>query len=163
MTQRYLLALGSNTRHFRFGRPELVVAAAIVALEREAIDVLAVGAIIGSAPLGPSLRRYANSAIVVETELGPEALLGLVKRIERAFGRRRGGRRWSRRVLDIDLILWSGGTWATPGLTIPHTEFRHRDFVLRPALAIAGAWRDPLSGRSLRQLAALLGKPMPRP
>ncbi len=91
------------------------------------------------------------------------ALLALLKRIERAFGRRPGGRRWRARVLDLDLVLWSGGPYAAPGLTIPHPLFRERAFVLAPALAVAPAWRDPLTGATVRQLHARLTAPRAMP
>jgi 2-amino-4-hydroxy-6-hydroxymethyldihydropteridine diphosphokinase len=57
-------------------------------------------------------------------------------------------------VLDLDIVLWSGGAWSSPDLTVPHIAFRERGFVLDPAAAIAPAWRDPVSGLTLRQLAA---------
>jgi len=110
-------------------------------------------------PVGPSLRRYANCAAIVETALGPEELLALLKRTERAFGRRPGGRRWTSRVLDLDVILWSGGPFAVPGLTVPHPLFRTRDFVLAPAAHVAAGWRDPLTGLTVRQLHARLTRP----
>lgn len=103
-------------------------------------------------PVGPSHRRYCNSAAVVETGLEPADLLALCKRIEREFGRRRGGQRWSTRVLDLDLILWSGGPYAGPGLVIPHPLFRTRDFVLIPAAHIAPDWRDPVTGLTVLHL-----------
>jgi 2-amino-4-hydroxy-6-hydroxymethyldihydropteridine diphosphokinase len=55
-------------------------------------------------------------------------------------------------------VLWSGGIFAAPDLAIPHPLFRQRDFVLRPAAAIAPDWRDPVSNLSLRQLLARLRK-----
>ena len=107
-------------------------------------------------PIGPSIRRYANSAAVIESSLEPPALLALLKRIEREFGRRLGGQRWSARVLDLDLVLWSGGCFAAPNLTIPHPLFRERAFVLAPAAAVAAGWRDPVTGLTIRQLRARL-------
>lgn len=109
-----------------------------------------------TAPVGPSLRRYANSAAAIETRLDPPSLLTLLKRVEREFGRRPGGRRWTSRVLDLDIVLWSGGAWETRELTIPHPLFRTRDFVLAPAAAAAPDWRDPITGLNLRQLRARL-------
>ena len=109
-----------------------------------------------TAPVGPSQRRYANAAALIETRRKPEKLLKLFKRIERKFGRRGGGQRWSARVLDLDIVLWGGGAYAAPGLTIPHPSFRERTFVLGPAAAIAPRWRDPITGLTLRQLTARL-------
>lgn len=163
MSRRYLIALGSNKRHQRHGRPERVLAAALAEMERCKLKLKAAGPVIRSAPIGPSLRRYANSAAVIETGQSPEELLVLLKAIERRFGRRAGGRRWSSRVLDLDIVLWSGGTWSSPGLTVPHIAFRQRRFVLDPAVAIAGTWRDPLTGLTLRQLHSRLTRPRPIP
>ena len=163
MSRRYLIALGSNKRHQRHGRPERVLAAALAEMERCKLKLKAAGPVIRSAPIGPSLRRYANSAAIIETGQSPEDLLVLLKAIERSFGRRAGGRRWSSRVLDLDIVLWSGGTWSSPGLTVPHIAFRQRRFVLDPAVAIAGTWRDPLTGLTLRQLHSRLTRPRPIP
>lgn len=88
-------------------------------------------------------------------------MLARLKGIERAFGRRRG-QRWSARVIDLDIVLWSGGPWSSPGLTIPHMAFRERDFVLAPLLGVAPDWRDPLSGLTVRQLHARLRRVLPR-
>ena len=163
MRQRYLIALGSNQRHHRHGHPPQVLRAAVAALAEAGLTVEAAAPIMASAPVGPSLRRYANSAALIATDLAPDELLAVLKEIERRFGRRAGGRRWSARVLDLDLVLWSGGAWSSPGLTVPHAAFRERDFVLAPALALVPDWRDPVTNLSLRQLKARLTRPRPMP
>lgn len=160
MRQRYLIALGSNVRHHRHGPPERVLAAALDALARRGMAVLHAAPVLRSAAVGPSLRRYANAAGLIETGLDPEALLAELKAIERIFGRRSGGQRWTSRVLDLDIVLWSGGPWASADLSVPHPLFRRRHFVLKPAAAIAPDWRDPLTGLTLRQLAARLARPV---
>jgi len=136
-----------------------VLGAALERLEGYGVRIVARAPVLPTDPVGPSLRRYANSAAVIETKLGPPESLALLKRIEREFGRRAGGQRWTSRVLDLDIVLWSGGPFAGPGLTIPHPLFRTRDFVLAPAAAIAGRWRDPLTGLTVRQLHARLTRP----
>ncbi len=155
-TSTYAIAIGSNRRG-RHGGPAATIRAAIAALK----GVSAVAPIIGSAPLGPSLRRYANTAVLIDSDLSPAALLIRLKAIEQAFGRRRG-RRWGSRVLDLDIVLWSGGCWSGPGLTVPHISFRERDFVLGPLVRIAGDWRDLVSGRTVRQLHHLVDRARPR-
>lgn len=160
-TATYALALGSNRRS-RFGSPAATIAAALDALG----GVRAVSPIMRTAAMGPSSRAFANAVALVESAEDPPAMLARVKAIERAFGRRRG-RRWGARVLDIDLVLWSGGVWAGPGLAVPHPAFRTRAFVLRPLVAVAAGWRDPLGwpvgGRTPRQLLALVDRRAPRP
>ena len=162
MRQRYLIALGSNRRHHRHGRPEGVLRATFRKLDRQGVRLLAASPIIATEPVGPSTRRFANAAALVAADIPPDELLRRLKRIECRFGRRRG-RRWGARVLDLDIVLWSGGTWRAPGLTIPHPAFRDRVFVLRPATTIAPVWRDPHTGLSLRHLLARLTKPRPLP
>lgn len=160
MAQRYLIALGSNQRHHRHGAPERVLAAALAAMDKAGVVSLAVAPVLRSDPVGPSRRRYANGVALVETRLDPPTLLARLKHIEHDFGRRPGGQRWASRVIDLDIVLWSGGAWVSHGLVIPHPQFRRRNFVLAPAAAIAPAWRDPLTGLTLRQLAARLNRPL---
>lgn len=111
-----------------------------------------------SAPLGPSQRRYANAAALITSTLSPPDLLCLFKQIEQAFGRR-PGQRWGGRVLDLDIILWSGGLWQSPALSIPHPHWQGRRFVADPLMAIVGDWRDPLTGLKVRHIAARLCRP----
>jgi 2-amino-4-hydroxy-6-hydroxymethyldihydropteridine diphosphokinase len=148
-------------RHPRFGDPREVISAALAALEGAGAAVNTVSPVIASPPLGPSRRRYANAAAVVESRLEPEDLLDVLQAIERDFGRRRRGARWRARVLDLDLVLWSGGPWASDRLVVPHPQFRARPFVLAPAAAIAPRWRDPLTGLSLAHLHARLTRSNP--
>ncbi len=149
-TTSYAIAIGSN-RPGRHGAPEREVTAAIAALGR----VTAASPILRTPPLGPSKRRFANAVAILETDEPPPVLLRRLKAIERGFGRRRG-RVWGARVIDLDIVLWSGGSWGSPGLIVPHRHFRTRDFVLRPLAAVAPGWRDPVTGLSVRQLAARL-------
>ena len=121
-------------------------------------NVTARSPIIRSDPVGPSQRHYANAALLLDSVLSPAELLHCLQRTEAAFGRIRLGQRWRARVLDLDIIMWSGGIYATKELLIPHPRFRERGFVLGPAAKIAPDWRDPVSGRTLRQLAALFAR-----
>ena len=148
MPSSYVIALGSNRRG-RHGAPADEVRAALAAIG----GVVMTSPLVATAPLGPARRRFVNAAALIESEDSPPELLARLKTIEAAFGRRRG-QRWTDRVIDLDIILWSDGAWAGDGLTVPHPEFRRRDFVLRPLAAIVPDWRDPVTGRTIRQLAA---------
>lgn len=113
-------------------------------------------------PLGAAQRRFANAAALVESQYDPPAMLAGLKRLEREYGRRRG-RRWGDRVIDCDIVLWSGGAWRSTGLEIPHRAYRERAFVLEPASTIAPDWRDPETGLSLAQVNARLTRPRALP
>ena len=159
MSHTYLIALGSNMRVPGIGPPRAVLEAALLAIEERGACIKASAPFVETPPIGPSQRRYANGAAIIETALAPPAMLAFCKQIERDFGRGRSqlrGQRWRSRSLDLDIVLWSGGRWQAPDLIIPHSLFRSRDFVLGPARRIAGGWRDPVSGMNVRQLAARL-------
>jgi 2-amino-4-hydroxy-6-hydroxymethyldihydropteridine diphosphokinase len=148
----YLIGLGSNMRHHRYGSPRAILDAAVLAMEEAGLDVVALSRAVSSKPVGPSQRLYANAAAMVRSALEPENMLTQLQSIERNFGRSRRGQRWRARVLDLDIIMWSGGIWQSGRLSIPHPRFRERDFVLGPASTIAGDWRDPITGLTIRQL-----------
>ena len=155
-TAIYAIGIGSNRRG-RHGGPVDEVRAAIAAIG----GLIAASPVIGSAPLGPSIRRFANAAVLIASDETPPVLLARLKAIEAAFGRRRG-RRWGERVIDLDILLWSGGTWREPGLTVPHVALASRAFVLGPLARIAPGWRVPPDGRSVRQLSHAVDRPRPR-
>ena len=136
------------------GGPRQVLGAALAALEAAGLELESASPVIATAPLGPSLRRYANAAAVVASDRDPPAVLALLQHIERAFGRKQRGQRWRARPLDLDIVLWSGGARAGEGLVIPHPRFRTRGFVLEPAAAIAPRWRDPVTALTLAHLRA---------
>jgi 2-amino-4-hydroxy-6-hydroxymethyldihydropteridine diphosphokinase len=86
-------------------------------------------------------------------------MLRRLKAIERDFGRR-PGRRWGARVLDLDIVLWSGGRFRSRRLAIPHRQHARRSFVLHPHAAIAPNW--PVGGLKVRHLAERLAHRAPR-
>jgi len=151
----YVLALGSNRALSARLTPARLLDAATAAIEAEAGRLIARAPALSSAPLGPSRRRYVNSALLIESPLRPDALLRRLQAIETRLGRRRH-RRWGERTLDIDIILWSGGRWSERRLTIPHAAWRVRPFVLTPVAHIAPLWRDPVTRLTARHLLVRL-------
>jgi 2-amino-4-hydroxy-6-hydroxymethyldihydropteridine diphosphokinase len=104
-----------------------------------------------------------NAMALLDTRLPSEALLRVLKRIERRSGRR-GGRPWGPRTLDIDIIDYKGliRHWrdgrpdfvrAGPRpLVLPHPLMQERPFVLKPLLDIVPDWRHPVLGVSAKSL-----------
>ena len=154
----YAIGLGSHRRG-RHGAPADEVRAALAAVG----GVVAVSPVVTTPPLGPSIRAFANAAALIGSDEPPLALLARLKGIEAAFGRRRG-RRWGARVIDLDILLWSGGRWTSRRLAVPHPALSQRGFVLAPLARIAPDWRDPATGRTVRQLRWRLTarRPLPR-
>ncbi|PZU08669.1 2-amino-4-hydroxy-6-hydroxymethyldihydropteridine diphosphokinase [Sphingomonas sp.] len=155
----YAIALGSNRRHGRFGTPEAIVRAAALSLGGD-IRLIALSPLFATAAMGDRGRRFANAAATIETALTPPALLARLKQVERAFGRRRG-KRWGARVLDLDILLWSGGRWRShhPRLTVPHRALAERRFVLDPLVRVAPRWRLAGTARTVAHAHARLTRP----
>jgi 2-amino-4-hydroxy-6-hydroxymethyldihydropteridine diphosphokinase len=154
----YAIAIGSNRPHGRYGRPASVVEAAIARLDEE-FGLFDASPIILNPAHGGAGRDFANSVALVESDLDPPEMLSRLKSIEREFGRRRG-RRWGPRVLDLDVVLWSGDKFRSRRLTIPHPQLAKRSFVLQPLATIAPGWR--IGSLTIRHLAQRLARRRPR-
>ena len=135
----YAIAIGSNRPHGRHGRPAGVVEAAIARLDEE-FGLFDASPILLNPAHGGAGRDFANSVALVESDIAPPEMLESLKQIEGDFGRRRG-RRWGARVLDLDIVAWSGGKWRSRTLTVPHRALKQRGFVLQPLAAVAPGWR----------------------
>ena len=163
-TTSYAIALGSNRRHGRHGDPRRVVEAAIVALADAGLTITARSGIRATVAVGGAGRRFANAAVAVETSLTPPALLAVLKQMERVFGRR-PARRWSARVLDLDILWWSEGTYRGESLAsslfIPHAGLATRVFALQPLLEVVPGARHPVLGLTFASLLARLRAPRP--
>ncbi|GEM_PF-4895005 len=92
----------------------------------------------------PTTAEVLNCCIRYETLLYPAELLELVESVERVGGRRKNRIGWkrrrvySKRSIDIDIILWENGEWISERLVIPHREWIRRYFVRIPAVEVMG-------------------------
>ena len=135
-----------------------MVEAAIARLDEE-FGLFDASPIVVNPAHGGAGRDFANAVALIESEIDPHAMLSWLKSLERAFGRR-PGRRWGPRVLDLDIVLWSGGDVRTRRLVIPHPQLGKRAFVLQPLASIAPTWR--IGPFSVRHLAQRLARKRPR-
>ncbi len=160
---KVVVGLGANCPG-AWGMPAETIAQALGEIERHHIAVLAVSPLYQTAAVGSARQPpYVNAVALLDTTLPPEALLRVLKEIERRSGRR-GGRPWGPRSLDIDIVdygglvrHWRGGhplfqrAGARP-LILPHPLAHQRPFVLKPLLDIAPDWRHPALKVSARDL-----------
>lgn len=130
---RGYLGLGSNEGD-RIG----ALRAARDELERRGVAVVASSSVYETAPQGEVLDQpdFLNACLAIETDLGPEDLLGVCKDVERALGREPGGPRHGPRPIDVDLLLLGDLTYGSDRLTLPHAEVASRRFVLEPLLEL---------------------------
>ena len=88
---------------------------------------------------------FLNACCVGTTALTPRQLLSQLQDIERAHGRRRDGRRFGPRAIDLDLLLFESLVIESQDLAVPHPRLRERAFVLVPLADIAADWLVPAS------------------
>lgn len=135
MQRRWWLAMGGNLGD---------VAATLTAAEAQLaahphIRLKACSRRYRTAPVGADAgTAFLNSAVEIETDLEPLALLDYVQIIENRLGRVRTVH-WGPRTLDIDLLFAEPAcVMNSPRLTLPHPHLWYRRFVLVPLCEIAG-------------------------
>lgn len=146
------LGLGSNV-----GDRRANLQAAVEALPRHGVQVLACSSVYETEPVGEILdqRSFFNACLRIETDLGPEELLAACKAVERELGREGGGPRHGPRPIDVDVLLLGDLVHRSERLNLPHEEVTSRRFVLVPLLELAPDLEVPGRGRAAGALAAL--------
>ena len=118
------------------------------------LQVELVSAIYETEPVGyVEQPMFLNAVCRGLTELGPLQLLSLVKGMEASLGRVSSFPN-APRTIDLDIIFYGNMIMETPELTIPHPRLEERAFVLIPLLEIAPDLCHPVSGESIKDLAA---------
>src|SRR4051794_41502359 len=137
------LGLGSNV-----GDRRANLEAAVAALERHGVRVLASSSTYDTDPVGEILDQpdFLNACLRIETDLDAEGLLDACKTVERELGREAGGPRHAPRPIDVDLLLLDGVQLSTERLHVPHAEVTSRRFVLVPLVEL-GPQLAPPDGR----------------
>lgn len=138
------IGLGSNLD----GPARQIEAAADLLAELPDTVFIARSGLYRSAPLGGIEQpEFVNAVAAILTQLEPVELLGQLQAIERTRGREQGGTRWGPRVIDLDLLVYSGVTVDLPDLRIPHPGIGERNFVLLPLRELAPDLVVPGLGR----------------
>jgi 2-amino-4-hydroxy-6-hydroxymethyldihydropteridine diphosphokinase len=146
------LGLGSNV-----GDRRAALQAAVAALPRHGVEVLASSSVYETEPVGEVLdqRDFLNACVGVATALEPEGLLDACKAVERELGREPRGVRHGPRPLDVDVLLLGDTVHRSERLTLPHPEVTSRRFVLVPLLELDPDLRLP-DGAGLRDALGAL-------
>jgi len=94
---------------------------------------------------------FINQALEVQTELAPEEVLDLIKKIEKEIGRQEN-KKWHERIIDIDILFFGDEKVSTDRLKIPHPHCHERMFVLIPLMEIAGDFVHPNLDLTIEEL-----------
>ena len=157
-----LVGIGSNLAAPHFGTPQKTASAAVAQLPALGVAVVRRSRWYLSQPVPPSDQPwYVNAVAIVETRLGPAALLRTLLALEARFGRRRSVVN-AARSLDLDLLDYEGRQVATERLSLPHPRLHERRFVLAPLAEIAPDWRHPRLAMTASELLRRLppGQPI---
>jgi 2-amino-4-hydroxy-6-hydroxymethyldihydropteridine diphosphokinase len=146
------LGLGSNV-----GDRASHLRAAVELLREGGVEVESISSAYETEPVGEVLAQpdFLNAAVRIRTELSPEELLDLCKRVEVERGRTLDAPRHSPRPLDVDLLLLGDLVLETERLTLPHREVTSRRFVLVPLLELDPELALPDGTRLADALAGL--------
>jgi 2-amino-4-hydroxy-6-hydroxymethyldihydropteridine diphosphokinase len=157
MTTRALLGLGSNLGN----RVQTIQQALALLSTHPGIEVLDTSRLYQTQPIDMADAKadwFINAAVLIDTELSPQALLQTCLAIERQLGRQRtpqssgitGG--YASRTLDIDLLFYDNAVIRETNLDIPHPRLHERAFILAPLADIAPDWLHPTLNKTVTEL-----------
>lgn len=105
-----------------------------------------------SEPVGFQGGYFYNLTVKITTELSLEALTQLLKNIEDKNGRVRGGKKFSSRTLDIDILTYDDLCGTFNGIELPRPEIFFNAFVLLPMADLAPDELEPKTKLSYSEL-----------
>lgn len=97
-------------------------------------------------------RLFLNRALLISTDLPPDALMAECLEIERRHGRVRKIGQPAPRPLDIDILLIEDLAHRSEILQVPHPRMHLRTFALQPAADIVPLWVHPHEGATVIDL-----------
>ena len=156
MKHQVYLGLGAN-----LGNREETILRAYEKIKRLIGTIKRQSAFYYSKPWGfTSENTFANTVILVETELLPRQLLRRTQQIERLMGKTKAHATvrgqlgtsqsspftYKDRPIDIDILLYDDLTINEPDLKIPHPLMHERPFVMEPLREIMEPLREITKG-----------------
>lgn len=152
-TQTAYIGLGSDLGD----REGFIYKALEMLAQTRAVEVSRTSDLIETAPLGDNNQPdYLNAVAEIETTLSAEELHAELADIETCLGRKRG-KKWSPRIIDLDLLLFGRQVINSADLVVPHRWMHLRSFVLSGLCRLNGELLHPVIKEPVNELAARLG------
>ena len=146
-----ILALGSNLS-YKKNSPKQNIELAYEILKDHNIKVLKKSNLYQTeAYPNKSDPLFCNSAISIETNLGPNELPKNILQVEKKFGRERNKKN-SPRTLDIDIISYDKLILEEKNLKIPHPHLHKRPFVFLPVNDLDDSWMHPVYLKTIKEI-----------
>jgi 2-amino-4-hydroxy-6-hydroxymethyldihydropteridine diphosphokinase len=144
-----IIALGSN-----LGNRNENIEKAIEKINQRIGKTIGRGMIIETEPFEmESDSMFLNTCIEINTILSPDKLLDALQKIEIDLGRPKETKGKNiQRPIDLDIIFYDDFTIISDNLTIPHSKYHLRDFVLQPLLSLNPNYFDPRKKLIVKQL-----------
>lgn len=142
-TARVYVSIGSNidpVNHIQTVLQEL----------RQHYGKLIVSAVYESEAVGFSGDNFYNLVAGFDTSEDPYTVVNSLQQLEQAHGRKRQGKSFKARTLDLDLLWYEQAILAD--LKIPREDILKYAFVLSPLAEIAPTARYPLTGQTFAEL-----------
>jgi len=144
---RYFISLGSN-----LGNKKKNLGRAVSLLKKNSVEIIKASSLYETFPVGFTAQPwFMNQVLEIKTEMEPESLLFLLKRIEKNMGRKQTPQKGPR-CIDIDILLAEDKVVQTDKLQIPHPELAKRNFVLVPLREISPNTVHPVIQKKIEEL-----------
>ena len=98
--------------------------------------------------------KFLNIVLKIFTDLSPNELIKICKKIEVNLGRIKGPKN-SPRICDIDILDYKNKIM-NENVILPHPRMHKRNFVLFPLFEINKAWKHPVLNHGIKRLILLL-------
>ena len=121
--------------------------------------MMAVSRVYQSAAAGPAGQPdFVNAAVLLETNLAPEALRARFRQIEAEMGRQRVDDKYAPRPIDLDLVLYNDVVIDTAESRLPDPDLLTRPYLAATVAELDPAAVHPITHETLGEIAARLGR-----
>jgi 2-amino-4-hydroxy-6-hydroxymethyldihydropteridine diphosphokinase len=125
---------------------------AINLLQKNNINIKKISSVYKTEPIGIKKQPYFyNICVKAKTDLTPQKILKIIKKIEKKLGRTKNIK-WGPRIIDIDILFYNNIILYAKNLKIPHPEIKKRKFVLIPLYEIDKKIYHPVEKKTIKNM-----------